>query len=316
MGEGRAYAGPLRHEWDAAAYRESLLGCVHDYIAAGDIYQANLSFRSRFTFAGDPLALYRKLRDRAAAAHGAFVDDGARQILSLSPELFFEISCGRKNHRSTDERHRGARSRRIVGRAGAGSARQLRKGSRGKSDDRRSAAQRSRPLAQIGSVSVPDLFAVETYPTLHTMVSTVTAQLKPGRAPRPSCARCFPAARSPARRRSARWKSSRELEESARGVYCGAIGFFAPDGSASFNVAIRTLTIDGDSGQLGIGGAVVQDSTVGVRICRMSAQGALLRKCPHADRIDRNAALRERLCPPGEASGSDATLGKGVGAAV
>ena len=92
---GRAYAGPLRHEWDGKAYR-SRFDRVHDYIAAGDIYQANLSFRSRFAFAGDPLALYLQLRDRAAAAHGAYIDDGERQILSLSPELFFDISADGK----------------------------------------------------------------------------------------------------------------------------------------------------------------------------------------------------------------------------
>ena len=88
---GRAYAGPLRHEWDAAAYG-ARFDRVHRYIADGDIYQANLSFRSRFAFAGDPLALYLQLRARSAAAYGAFIDDGERQILSLSPELFFKIS--------------------------------------------------------------------------------------------------------------------------------------------------------------------------------------------------------------------------------
>src|SRR3569832_2107150 len=90
--QGRAYAGPLVHEWDEAAYA-TRFARVHDYIAAGDIYQANLSFRSRFAFAGDPLALYRALRGRAQAAHGAFIDDGTRQILSLSPEQFFEIDA-------------------------------------------------------------------------------------------------------------------------------------------------------------------------------------------------------------------------------
>ena len=88
---GRAYAGPLLHEWDGDHYGERF-DRVHRFIADGDIYQANLSFRSRFTFAGDPLALYLKLRARSAAAYGAFVDDGERQILSLSPELFFRIS--------------------------------------------------------------------------------------------------------------------------------------------------------------------------------------------------------------------------------
>src|SRR5262249_12789603 len=89
---GRAYAGPLAHEWDEAAYA-ARFARVHDYIEAGDIYPADPSFRSGFAFAGDPLALYGALRGRALAAHGAYIDDGRRQILSLSPEQFFEIDA-------------------------------------------------------------------------------------------------------------------------------------------------------------------------------------------------------------------------------
>ncbi len=79
---GRAYAGPLRHEWDETAYTRRF-DRVHDYIGAGDIYQANLSFRSRFAFAGDPLALYLRLRDRAQAAHGAYI--GRRRAADPEP---------------------------------------------------------------------------------------------------------------------------------------------------------------------------------------------------------------------------------------
>ncbi|MDE2630461.1 MAG: chorismate-binding protein, partial [Alphaproteobacteria bacterium] len=84
--EGRAYAGPLVHEWDAAAYRARFRR-VRNLIAAGDLYQTNLSFRSRFAFMGDPLTLFRSLRAPSAARYGAYVDDGERQLLSLSPEL-------------------------------------------------------------------------------------------------------------------------------------------------------------------------------------------------------------------------------------
>src|SRR6185312_4139451 len=88
----RAYAGRLRHEWDAEGYHARFTR-VRDYIAAGDIYQANLSFRSRFHFAGDAKAFYASLRARSNAAYGAFIDDGERQILSLSPELFFDLAA-------------------------------------------------------------------------------------------------------------------------------------------------------------------------------------------------------------------------------
>ncbi|MEJ0025087.1 MAG: aminodeoxychorismate synthase component I [Rhizomicrobium sp.] len=256
---GRAYAGPLRHEWDEAAYGRRF-DRVHAYIGAGDIYQANLSFRSRFAFAGDPLALYLRLRDRAQAAHGAYIDDGERQILSLSPELFFRI----------------APQGRIWARPMKGTAP---RGADELSDARARAALAVSPkdraenlmivdlvrndigrLALIGSVAVEDLFAVETYPTLHTMVSTVTAQLKPGTRVEQIVRALFPCGSITGAPKIRAMEIIRELEQSPRGLYCGAIGHFAPDGSASFNVAIRTIAIERGRGTLGIGGAVVQDS--------------------------------------------------------
>ncbi len=257
---GRAYAGPLRHEWNEQDYARRF-SCVHDYIEAGDIYQANLSFRSRFAFAGDPLALYLKLRDRASAAHGAFIDDGTRQILSLSPELFFEISADGKitarpmkgtAARGTDELS-DARAKAALASSTKDRAENLMIVDLLRNDVGR--------LALIGSVSVPELFSVETYPTLHTMVSTITAQLKPATRAEAIVKALFPCGSVTGAPKIRAMEIIRELEGSARGIYCGAIGFFAPDGSANFNVAIRTLTIDGGSGQLGIGGAVVQDST-------------------------------------------------------
>lgn len=85
---GRAYAGPLKPEWDEGRYGRRFRA-VKAALAAGDIYQANLSFRAGFAFAGNPRALYERLRSASAAPWCAFVDDKERQILSLSPELFF-----------------------------------------------------------------------------------------------------------------------------------------------------------------------------------------------------------------------------------
>lgn len=256
----RAYAGPLRHEWNSPAYG-ARFARVHQYIAAGDVYQANLSFRSRFAFVGDPLGLYLQLRSRAAVAHGAYIDDGARQILSLSPELFFAVEP----------------DGRITARPMKGTAP---RGADELSDARARTALANSPkdraenlmivdllrndlgrLALIGSVSVPEIFKVETYPTLHTMVSTVSAQLKPAIQVEQIVRALFPCGSVTGAPKIRAMEIIRELEASPRGVYCGAIGHFAPDGSARFNVAIRTITISGGAGELGIGGAVVQDST-------------------------------------------------------
>ena len=257
--QGRAYAGPLRPEWDGAAYA-ARFARVKDYIAAGDIYQANLSFRARFAFAGQPLALYEQLRAVSGAAHCGFIDDGERQILSLSPELFFDLDAWGK----------------ITARPMKGTA--ARGGDDRSERDALAASPKNRAenlmivdlirndlsrIAERGSVEVSDLFKVETYPTLHTMVSTVTAQKREGAGIADILRALFPCGSVTGAPKIRAMEILRELEASPRGAYCGAIGHFSPDGSARFNVAIRTLTIQGAAGELGIGGGVVQDSDAG-----------------------------------------------------
>jgi para-aminobenzoate synthetase/4-amino-4-deoxychorismate lyase len=115
-------------------------------------------------------------------------------------------------------------------------------------------------IAEPGSVTVQDLFAIETYPTLHTMVSTVAARLRAGMDIASIVRALFPCGSVTGAPKIRAMEIIEELEASPRGAYCGAIGYFAPDGSAQFNVAIRTLTICGGMGSLGVGGAVVHDS--------------------------------------------------------
>jgi len=116
-------------------------------------------------------------------------------------------------------------------------------------------------IAEGRSVEVSDLFKVETYPTLHTMVSTVTAKKRKDAGVADILRALFPCGSVTGAPKIRAMEILQELEASPRGVYCGAIGHFAPDGSARFNVAIRTLTVwKGDQGELGIGGGVVHDS--------------------------------------------------------
>lgn len=254
--EGRAYAGPLRPEWDDAAYA-ARFATVKNYIAAGDIYQANLSFRARFAFVGQPRALYEQLRPASGAAHCGYIDDGERQILSLSPELFFDLDAAGK----------------LTARPMKGTA--ARSGDERGERDALAASSKNRAenlmivdlirndlsrVAEKGSVEVSDLFKVESYPTLHTMVSTVTAQRREGVGIADILRALFPCGSVTGAPKIRAMEILRELESSPRGAYCGAIGHFAPDGSARFNVAIRTMTIRHGKGELGIGGGVVQDS--------------------------------------------------------
>jgi para-aminobenzoate synthetase/4-amino-4-deoxychorismate lyase len=252
---GRAYAGPLKPEWDVADYGRRFQA-VKAALAAGDIYQANLSFRAGFAFAGSARALYEQLRASSAAPHCAFVDDAERQILSLSPEMFFEINAGRIRARpmkGTASRHGDD----AAARAALAGSQKDRAENLMIVDLIRNDLGR---IAEIGSVGTEDLFVIETYPSLHTMVSTVTARLRPGTDIAAIVRALFPCGSITGAPKIRAMEILRQLESSPRGAYCGAIGYFAPNGDARFNVAIRTLTISGNSGTLGIGGGVVQDS--------------------------------------------------------
>ena len=252
---GRAYAGPLRPEWDEAQYG-ARFGRVKDFIAAGDIYQANLSFRARFPFVGAPRVLYERLRAESGAAHCAYVDYGP-SLLSLSPELFFDLAAdgaitvgpmkGTAPRRGDDQAEREALSASPKDRAENLMIVDLIRNDLSR-------------IAEPGSVEVSDLFKVETYPTLHTMVSTVTARKRKDAGVADILRALFPCGSVTGAPKIRAMEILRELETSPRGAYCGAIGSFAPDGAARFNVAIRTMTVWGDEGELGIGGGVVQDS--------------------------------------------------------
>jgi len=253
---GRAYAGPLTPEWDRDAYARRF-DIVKGYIAAGDIYQANLSFRARFPFLGEPRALYEQLRTQSAAGHAGFVDDGERQVLSLSPELFFDLAPDGaitvRPMKGTVARHGDDAAERA----------RLTASEKDRAENLMIVDLIRNDLSRIGSgVAVSDLFMIETYPTLHTMVSTVTAQKRSGARIADILRALFPCGSVTGAPKIRAMEILHELESSPRGAYCGAVGCFAPDGSARFNVAIRTLTIEGGQGVLGIGGGVVQDSQV------------------------------------------------------
>jgi para-aminobenzoate synthetase/4-amino-4-deoxychorismate lyase len=257
---GRAYAGPLKPEWSARDYQVRFAR-VKDYIAAGDIYQANLSFRARFAFAGDARAFYEQLLPQSGAAHCAYVDacveEGAPHILSFSPELFFELTG---DGRITARPMKGTFARKgddEAERAALAASEKDRAENLMIVDLIRNDLSR---IATPGSVEVVDLFKVETYPTLHAMVSTVTAKKRADAGMADILRALFPCGSVTGAPKIRAMEILRELETSPRGAYCGAIGAFSPDGSARFNVAIRTLTVRGDEGELGIGGGVVQDS--------------------------------------------------------
>jgi len=259
---GRVHAGRLEFECNEQEYARRFER-LHGLISAGDLYQANLSFRAGFAFAGDPRALYRDLRQTSRAGYCAYVDDGERQILSFSPELFFEASSdGLIRTRPM----KGTAARAVDEATDALARIRLVASDKDRAENLMIVDLLRNDLARVaeaGSVRVESLFEVETYPTVHQLVSTISARRAPSASPTNILRAIFPCGSVTGAPKIRAMEVLRDLETSPRGVYCGAIGAFHPDGSARFNVAIRTLTISGNRGELGIGGGVVYDSCSG-----------------------------------------------------
>ena len=246
-----------REDYDAAMAR------VMAYIGAGDCYQINLTFPMQTRLLqGTALGLYGALRARQAVGRGAFVDLGAGPVLvSRSPELFIAVTSeGRIEARPM----KGTAPRDADPVRDGELAEELRASEKGQAENLmivdllRNDISR---VARVGSVKVPKLFAVETYATLHQMVSTVVGDLVEAPSMVGVMEALFPCGSITGAPKIRAMEIIREVEPFARGAYCGAIGWMAPDGAARFNVAIRTLSLTGQDIVLNVGGGVVQDST-------------------------------------------------------
>jgi para-aminobenzoate synthetase / 4-amino-4-deoxychorismate lyase len=234
---------------------------VESLIAAGDTYQVNLTFKARFRLEGDPVALYRDLVAKQPVAYGALINTGAQWVLSRSPELFVSSRGGMLSARpmkGTLERGRTI-AEDAVGRAALAADEKNRAENLMIVDLLRNDLGR---IAEIGSVKVTDLFTVETYRTLHTMTSGITAQRRPGVTTTDLLANLFPCGSITGAPKLRAMEIIHEVEAGPRGLYTGSIGYFAPDGDLMLNVAIRTAVINADNGgEIGIGGGIVADST-------------------------------------------------------
>ena len=257
---GSAWTGPPRPLIERAAYLASIAR-VKEHIAAGTIYQANLAFPAEVRTAGHPLAIYAKVRRRAKARHGAIVFTGEHWLLSFSPELFFTLA----QRQITARPMKGTALRRRDPKQDAAEVEALRADPKQRAENlmivdllRNDLSRVSRP----GTVKVPSLFAVESYPTVHQMTSTVTSELEEGLGAVDIVEAIFPCGSITGAPKIRSMEIIAEEEGRSRGVYTGSIGRIEPGGDASFNVAIRTLAIRaGESRALmGLGSGIVADS--------------------------------------------------------
>lgn len=276
------WLGPPQPQIDRADY-DAMIEHVLEQISAGDIYQANLTFAASVPVAGNPLAIYARLRGTARAGYGGFLWTGDQAIASLSPELFF-----------------GLRGRTVMARPMKGTAQ---RGCDPSEDAALAAELASDPkqraenlmivdlirndlsrIAAPGSVQVPHLFRVETFPTIHQLVSDVTAALPEGVDAVDVLAAAFPCGSITGAPKVRAMEIIADVERAPRGLYTGSIGFIEAGGDAAFSVAIRTLVfaptspLQGGANQatLGLGSGIVADSEAPAEWRECLAKGAFV----------------------------------------
>ena len=261
--QGPGSVGPLEPQLSPGAY-EQAFARLQEAIRAGDIYQANLTLPLAGNFTGDPLGLYAALRPAAQAGYGGVVFDGSHWLLSLSPELFVSL----KGREAKAKPMKGTRPRSADAAQDKALAEELASSVKDKAENLMIVDLMRNDLARVaeaGSVAVDEPFAIESYPTVHQMVSVVRAKLRDGMGATDLVRALFPCGSITGAPKIRAMEIIDAAEHSPRGPYCGAIGRIGADGDAAFNVAIRTLRlteIENQRGKavLGVGGAIVADS--------------------------------------------------------
>ena len=263
-----------RDRYDAA------IAAIRERIAAGDTYQVNHTLRLRSTVTGDERGLYRDLCFAQRGAHAAYLNAGRYRICSASPELFFELEEGGLTTRpmkGTAPRGRWPAEDEEVAAALLASAKDRAENAMIVDLLRNDLGRVSKP----GSVTWADVFAAERYETVWQLTSTVTSELVPGAGLVDVFRALFPSGSITGAPKVRASEIIADLEDSPRGVYCGAVGYLSPPGkgpTARFNVAIRTVVVDAESrlAEYGVGGGITWDSRAGTEYDETIAKARVL----------------------------------------
>jgi len=234
---------------------------VQQFIRDGHTYQINLTFALHLRWFGDPLALYRQLRIRQKVSYGAFLELPDRTIVCLSPELFIDrrgdVIQTRPMKGTRPRADNAVRDRQI--------GEQMRADPKSRAENLMIVDLLRNDLGrvcEVGSVQVRSLFDIETFDTVLQMTSTVQGRLSRQVGLEAILRALFPCGSVTGAPKHRSRQIIAQLEQRARGIYTGSIGYLDPDGSVRLNVAIRTLELESDGhGILGIGGGVVADSS-------------------------------------------------------
>lgn len=248
----------LLSNFEEARYIETV-GRVIDYIHAGDVFQVNLAQRLLHRSSCDSVSLYLKLRDCNPAPFAAYYDLGDHQILSTSPERFLMVQ-----NRSVEARPiKGTRQRTPAPEADLFSAEELRASSKDLAENVMIVDLMRNDLSRVcedESVEVSDLCRLESYEFVKHLVSVVRGELRTNVSPAELIAATFPGGSITGAPKVRAMQIIAELEPTARGAYCGSLGYIGFDGEMDLNILIRTITASRGWWQLPVGGGIVAQS--------------------------------------------------------
>jgi para-aminobenzoate synthetase component 1 len=254
-------ASPVLSSNFTRAEYQGAVSRIRDYIAAGDVYQVNLSQRFHAPFVGSPLALYRRLRARNPAPFGAYLEFAGASIASISPERFLQLDA---TTRQAEARPiKGTRPRGSTHQKDAALARELTASEKDRAENVMIVDVLRNDLGRVcrtGSIAVPNLFGLESHPTVHHLVSTVTGVLRADADAFDLLGAAFPGGSVTGAPKIRAMQIIAELERAPRGIYCGAIGYVSVTGAMDFNIPIRTIVLHDGTATFHAGAGIVWDS--------------------------------------------------------
>nr|WP_218868985.1 anthranilate synthase component I family protein [Leifsonia psychrotolerans] len=240
---------------DPAAYRELVLEC-QSAISAGDAYQLCLTNEISLPVRPDPVETYLRLRAGSPSHHGGLLRFGEFALLSASPEQFLSVTS---TGRVTTKPIKGTRPRGTTLAADARLNAELLASDKERAENLMIVDLMRNDLgriAELGTVTVTSLLAVESYPHVHQLVSTVEARLAWGLTAVDALAACFPAGSMTGAPKASAMRILDRLENGSRGIYAGAFGYLGRDGALDLAMVIRSIVLGPDGASIGTGGGI------------------------------------------------------------
>ena len=255
--EPRVVSSKSRHSKES--YLE-LIQKAKEHIKTGDVFQLCLTNQIFIEHDADALKTFLYLRESNPAPYGGYLKLGGLEIVSSSPEQFLKVSASGK---VSSKPIKGTRPRSKDPAEDAQIANELVSNEKERAENLMIVDLMRNDLGRVceaDSIVVEKLFDIESYATVHQLVSTVTGQLRAGQNATTALAACFPGGSMTGAPKIRAVEILRELEAAPRDIYSGSFGYLGFDGSADFGMTIRTLVFEGDSASLGVGGGITIDS--------------------------------------------------------